>query len=719
MPDHDPHRWLESLDSPDVARWVDEQNARTQAQLDADPRFVPLAEDILATLRDTRQIPFFAEHAGWLYNFHQDETHPRGIYRRTTLDAYRANAQDWHTVLDLDALAAAEEVDWYLDGVSHYTLQPTRVLLSLTPGGSDATVTREYDLEAQAFVAGGFSFPYGKNHIAWRDLDSVFVCPAWEDEQLSRAGYPREVWLLERGQAWDAAVPLLKLPEDAMMAAAWRFLDAGTSCSRREPGEDKADGAQRPRQYTEYGEGASTAQRGHRPAQQAEPTPFDIVEASDSFYSKTYYHLAADHTLTALPLPPKSEIEAYSHGDLIVKLADDWNVQGHSYAAGTLLAVACDAASGQLGRIVALFEPGERQSVEMVEATLNLLAVIVLDNVKSRLVTLRRAGGEWQEFANPLPQDGVIEFADQPWQSDLLYYSYSDFLTPAGLYRIDLARDTEPEVLRQQPAAFDASGYVAEQWHANAPDGTAIPYFVVRPRELPFDGSAPTLLYGYGGFEVPMMPYYMDNFGPQWLAKGGVFAVANIRGGGEFGPAWHQAAQGVKRAVSFDDFVAVAEDLIARGVTSPRRLGIEGGSNGGLLVGAAMTRRPDLFNAVVCEVPLLDMLRYTELLAGASWIDEYGDPEDPETRVHLAAYSPYHQISPEARYPLALFTTSAKDDRVHPAHARKMVARLAEHGHDALFIETDAGGHSGNTGQQQTAAELARVLVYLYRQLMD
>ncbi|WP_024301084.1 prolyl oligopeptidase family protein [Pseudogulbenkiania sp. MAI-1] len=676
MPDHDPHRWLESLDSPDVARWVDEQNARTRAQLDADPRFVPLAEDILATLRDTRQIPFFAEHAGWLYNFHQDETHPRGIYRRTTLDAYRANTQDWQTVLDLDALAAAEVVDWYLDGVSHYTLQPSRVLLSLTPGGSDATVTREYDLEAQAFVAGGFAFPYGKNHIAWRDLDSVFVCPAWEDEQLSRAGYPREVWLLERGQGWDAAVPLLKLPDEAMMAAAWRFLDA-------------------------------------------DATSFDIVEASDSFYSKTYYHLAADCTLTALPLPPKSEIEAYSHGDLIVKLADDWSVHGQHYAAGTLLAVACDAASGQLGRIAVLFEPGERQSVEMVEATLNLLAVIVLDNVKSRLVTLRRVGDEWQEFANPLPQDGVIEFADQPWQSDLLYYSYSDFLTPAGLYRIDLARDTAPEVLRQQPAAFDASGFVAEQWYATAPDGTAIPYFIVRPRELPFDGSAPTLLYGYGGFEVPMMPYYMDNFGPQWLEKGGVFAVANIRGGGEFGPAWHQAAQGVKRAVSFDDFVAVAEDLIARGVTCPRRLGIEGGSNGGLLVGAAMTRRPDLFNAVVCEVPLLDMLRYTELLAGASWIDEYGDPEDPETRVHLAAYSPYHQVRPDARYPLALFTTSAKDDRVHPAHARKMVARLAEHGHDALFIETDAGGHSGNTGQQQTAAELARVLVYLYRQLMD
>ncbi|SCK10726.1 prolyl oligopeptidase [Vogesella sp. LIG4] len=679
---HDPFQWLESLDDAAALDWVAEQNAATRARLDSDPRFAALKQSILANLRDTRQIPFFAEHAGWLYNFHQDEAHPRGIYRRCTLDAYRANAQDWQTVLDIDALADAEEVDWYLDGVSHYTEQPQHVLLSLTPGGSDATVSREYDLEAQAFVAGGFSFPYGKNHIAWRDLDSVFVCPAWDEAQLTRAGYPREVWLLQRGQRWDQAQPLLQLDEDAMMVAAWRFLDAAN------------------------------------PVAPDAITAFDIIEASDSFYSKTYYHLAGD-SLIALPLPERAEIEAYSHGDLIVKLAEDWHFAGQHYTAGSLLAVACAAGSGKVGRITELFVPGAQQSVEMVEATLNLLAIIVIDNVKSRLVTLRWADGNWQPHANPLPTGGVIEFADQPWHSDLLYYSYSDFLTPAGLYRLDLLTGGEPEVLRQQPAAFDAAGFVAEQLQARAPDGTAIPYFVVHRRGLALDGSAPTLLYGYGGFEVPMMPYYMDNFGPQWLEKGGVFVVANIRGGGEFGPAWHQAAQGPHRQVSFDDFIAVAEDLIARGYSSARRLGIEGGSNGGLLVGACLLQRPELFNAVVCEVPLLDMLRYTELLAGASWIDEYGDPSNPAERAALAAYSPYHQPVSAERYPLALFTTSSKDDRVHPAHARKMVARLQQHGHDALFLETDGGGHGGNTGQEQTAEELARVLVYLYRQLMD
>lgn len=680
--DNDDFLWLESLSSQESNNWVTQQNAASRARLDSDPRFEGLQASILGNLRDTRQIPFFAEHDGWLYNFHQDEQHPRGVYRRTTLDSYRNNNQEWQIVIDVDQLATEEEVDWYMDGVSHYTLLPTRVLLSLTPGGSDATVTREYDLDTQAFVVDGFAFPYGKNHIAWRDLDSVFVCPAWEESQLSRAGYPREAWLLERGQTWDEASFLLELDEEAMMVAAWRFLDAGGNAAA------------------------------------ATPVAFDIIEASDSFYSKTYYLLNQDR-LFALPLPPRAEIEAYSHGDLIVKLAEDWIFAGQNHAAGSLLAVACSAENGKVGRISTLFVPGERQSVEMVEATLNLLAIIVIDNVKSRLLTLRQQDGEWLPHANPLPTDGVIEFADQPWHSDLLYYSYSDFLTPAGLYRIDLAANLAPEVLRQQPAAFDASGYVAEQLHASAPDGTDIPYFVVHKGELARDGDAPTLLYGYGGFEVPMMPYYMDNFGPKWLEKGGVFVVANIRGGGEFGPAWHQAAQGTKRQVSFDDFIAVAEDLIARGITSPRRLGIEGGSNGGLLVGACMVQRPELFNAVVCEVPLLDMLRYTELLAGASWIDEYGDPADPDERAVLAAYSPYHHIAANAQYPLALFTTSSKDDRVHPAHARKMVAKMQAMGHEVLFYETDGGGHGGNTGQEQTAAELARVLIYLYQQLFD
>jgi prolyl oligopeptidase len=671
----DPFLWLEDLNSPQAQHWVDAQNARTQAQLDNDPRFAPVKDAVLATLRDTRQIPYFTEYGGWLYNFHQDAAHPRGIYRRATLDSYRTPDTQWETVLDIDAIAAVENEDWYLDGVSHYTLHPTRCLVHLTRGGLDATVTREYDLASLGFVEGGFAFPEGKNHIIWRTEDEVFVCPAWAPQQLTRAGYPREVWIAQRGQPWSAARRVLQLPETAMMAIAWRFL---------------GDGSQ----------------------------PLDIIEASDGFYSKTYHLIGADDALTPLPLPPRADIEGYIGGDFIVRLAEPWRWEGQPYQAGSLLAVPLTTLTAGTGPLTLLIEPTARVSVAAVETTRRYVLVNLLDNVQSRLLGFERTGSDWQPFALTTPENGVIEFADQPWQTDIISYSFSDFLTPTGLYRLELPLGL-PECLRTQPHSFDADPFIAEQRHAQAADGTDIPYFLVRRRDLEPNGSTPTLLYGYGGFEVPMLPYYVDNFGPHWLEQGGAFVVACIRGGGEFGPAWHQAAQGVNKPVSFSDFIAVAEHLIASGVTAPAKLAIEGGSNGGLLVAAAMTARPDLFGAVVCEVPLIDMLRYTELLAGASWIDEYGDPDNKAERAALAAYSPYLQVHPDAVYPLALFTTSARDDRVHPAHARKMVAKLHQHGHEALFFETSGGGHTGNTGQEQTAEELARVLVYLYQRLMD
>lgn len=672
----DSHLWLESLDDPAVDGWVAAQNSHTRNVLDSDARYAPLQQDILAHLRDTRQIPFFAEHAGWLYNFHQDEHHPRGIYRRTTLADYQAATQQWQTVLDVDAIAADAGKDWYLDGVAHCTVQPTRVLVHLSEGGGDASLAWEYDLETASWLEQGFRFPHGKNHIAWRDPDSVLVCPGWKGAPLTRSGYPSEVWLVERGadgqHQWQQ---LFVAPQDAMMVAAWRYLDG-------------PDGT------------------------------LDLIEAADGFYSKTYHLIDASLQTHPLPLPPRADIEAYLHGQFIVKLAEDWDWQGERHAAGSLLAVPLAQLMGEAGQVQQLVAPAARLAVESVETTCSSVVVNLIDNVRSRLLAFDWLDGNWQPRSLPVPDSGVIEFADQPWNSSVLCYSFSDFLTPTGLYRLDVATG-EQHCLRQQPAAFDASRFVAEQCWATAPDGVAIPYFVVRGRDVALDGRTPTLLYGYGGFEVPMMPYYVENFGAHWLEQGGAFVLACIRGGGEFGPGWHQAAQGVKRPVSFDDFCSVAEALIASGLTVPDKLGIEGGSNGGLLVAACMVRRPELFKAVVCEVPLLDMLRYTELLAGASWIDEYGDPANPDEAAALLAYSPYHQLQADVRYPLPLFTTSTRDDRVHPGHARKMVARMQQLGHAALLLETDAGGHTGNAGQEQTAAELARVLVYLYQQLMD
>lgn len=670
---NDPYLWLEALDDPAAESWVAEANRQSREVLEEDGRFAPLRSAILANLRDTRQIPYVSEHAGWLYNFHQDEQHPRGIYRRTTLEAYRRGEQQWQVVLDIDQLAEQDGVDWYLDGVSHYTLQPERCLLSLTPGGTDATVTREYDLELGNFVEGGFAFALGKNHIAWRDLDSVFVCPGWEGAELTRSGYPATVWLVHRGNAEPEH--LLDLPPDSMMAAAWRFL---------------------------------SPEGGH----------FDIVEISDSFHERRHATVTTSGELVYLPLPGRCEVQCWLDGDLIIKLACDWQVADRCFAAGSLVAVSSDSLLAGDPLVDCLLEPSPRGSIEAVESSRSAILVNVLDNVQSRLLAFRRCEGTWSACRLPTPEQGVIEFVDQPWCSDVLYYVYSDFLTPSGLYRLDIGHSV-PECLRSQPAAFDASPFEVHQWHATAADGTAIPYFIVLPREREAGVPLPTLLYGYGGFEVSMLPYYVDNFGPHWLEKGGAFVVANIRGGGEFGPAWHQAAQGVNREIAFEDFAAVARDLIERGVCDSRHLAIEGGSNGGLLVGACLVRYPGLFRAVICEVPLLDMLRYTALLAGASWIDEYGDPDNPAEREVLARYSPYHNVRDGVEYPAVLLTTSRLDDRVHPAHARKMAARLQEAGARVLFHETLEGGHGGNTGQEHTAEDLARVLVFLYRELME
>ncbi len=659
-------------------RWVVEHNQSCRQVIESDTRFSSMRQAITDFTHGSQQIPYFSQHGQWLYHFYQSQTQPRGVYRRTSFESYCSAQTEWSVVFDLDALTQQEEVDWFLAGISHCVLAPERCLISLNIAGSDASVCREYDLEEQQFVQGNFQFPLGKNQIHWRDMDSVFVCPAWDESQLSQAGYSCEVWLLQRGQTWEEAIEIAVLPETILKTLAWRFLDGANAY-------------------------------------------LDILEVALSLYKKVYYCVDDEFALHPIKLPVRCDVYAFTHGDLIIKLGMDWRYQDALYGAGSLLAIQCNAQTGQLGRIQTVLAPNSAQTIQGLDATMSGLAVHVLDNVRSQIQTFVWQDNQWQCIANSLPTSGTIEFVDQPWATEVLYYNYSDFLQSAGLYRYDLLAGGAPDLLRQQKPAFDSGNYQYQQHFATAKDGTAIPYFLMHATGLVFNGQAPTLLYGYGGFQVSMLPYYVDNLGPHWLAKGGVFVVANIRGGGEFGPAWHQAAQGVNRQRSFDDFIAVAEDLIARGITSPRRLGIQGGSHGGLLVGACFTQRPELFNAAVCEVPLLDMLRYTELHAGKSWIDEYGDPNQPEDRAVLAAYSPYHHIKPvaEQSYPKILLTTNRQDDRVHPAHARKMAAKLEHLGHEVLFFENDKGGHSGNVGASEMAADLARVLTFLHQQLMD
>ena len=667
------------LENHDLAKdWITERNQSCRAELESDPRFESMRQAIKEFAQASQQIPYFSQHGEWLYHFCQSKSQPRGVYRRTSFESYCSAEAEWQLVFDLDVLAQQEEVDCYLAAISHCILAPERCLISLNITGSDASVCREYDVEAQQFVNDSFQFPLGKNQVHWRDINSVFVCPAWDESQLSQAGFSCEVWLFQRGQTWDDAISIAVLPETILKTLAWRFLDGPSA-------------------------------------------HLDIVEVALSFYKKVYYCVDAQLGLHQIKLPLRCDVYAFTHGDLIGKLGMDWRYQEAQFASGSLLAIECNPQTGQLGRIQTLLVPTQVQTIQSLDATMSGLAVHVLDNVKSQIQTFVWQTNQWSRIANAMPITGAIEFVDQPWATETLYYNYSDFLQPAGLYRYDLLSTKEPELLRQQVAAFDGRDYEYQQCFAKSKDGTAIPYFMVCAKGMAQNAQTPTLLYGYGGFQVSMLPYYVDNLGPHWLAKGGAFVVANIRGGGEFGPAWHQAAQGMHRQRSFDDFLAVAEDLIARGVTSPRRLGIQGGSHGGLLVGACVTQRPDLFNAVVCEVPLLDMLRYTEFHAGASWIDEYGDPKQDDARAVLAAYSPYHHIKPatEQHYPKILLTTNRQDDRVHPAHARKMAAKWQALGHEVLFYESDKGGHRGNVGVSEMAADLARVLTFLHQQLMD
>ncbi|QLG87465.1 S9 family peptidase [Chitinibacter bivalviorum] len=680
----DPYLFLEDSHSEQAQHWLAAQNAKTSAQLDDDPRFATMAASILANMQDQGQIPYFSMHGNVCFNFHQDAQHIRGIYRSCHIDQYTAGNTQWQTLLDLDALAQQEQVDWFLNGVDHCTLAPHRCLLSLSIGGGDACVIREYDLAAQSFVADGFAFPYSKTQVSWRDPDSVFVCPAWDEDQVTHTGYSREVVLLRRGQSWAEAASMLVLPETVFKVSAWRFLDGDRSV-------------------------------------------LDMVQVSQDFYRKSYFHLNADQAELAEPqylaLPSRASIEAYSHGDLIIHLHADWRYgeQDHEqvFPAGSAIALACDPVSAALGRAELLFAPNATQSLQMIEATLNGVLLIILDNVTSRIISFIHDGNTWQNIPNAIASDGVIEIVAQPWRSDVLYFNFSNFLSPARLQRYELGAQTTPMTLRQQPDAFNADELTVAQYRAISTDGTAIPYFVVHRKDLRFDGRNPTLLYGYGGFAVPILPYYLDNLGSQWLSAGGVYVLANIRGGGEFGPAWHEAARGAKRQTSFADFIAVAKDLIARQITSAAHLGIEGGSNGGLLVASCMVQAPELFAAVVCEVPILDMLRFDQLGAGSSWIAEYGNPQVEKDAAYLGVYSPYANIKKhsEQHYPRVLITTNLNDDRVHPAHGRKMAAKLQDLGHEVLFYEAEQGGHTGQQGQRQTAHDLARVLLFLRQTL--
>ena len=673
---NDPHLWLEEVEGEKALDWVRARNAEAEAELAATPQFRQLEADIRAILDSDAKIPGVQKIGQYYYNFWKDAQHERGLWRRTTLEEYRKDEPQWETVLDLDALNAAEGENWVWHGANCLQPEYRRCLVALSRGGADADVTREFDLVEKDWVEGGFFREEAKGGMSWIDQDTVYVFTDFGDGSMTESGYPRVVKQLARGQSMDEAVTIYEGQADDMYIAAYRDLTPG---------------------YIR-----------------------DFVSRTLAFYNDEVYLRQADGSLAKVDAPNSANKGVYREW-LTLELREPYTAGGTTYPAGSLIATNFDDFMQGGREFTVLFEPTERSSLAGYSWTRNHLVLNVLEDVKNVLTVLTPAQGEWAR--RPFDAvDGIgtisVGAVDRD-SSDAVWVTETGYLTPTTLSIADVSTSAPAQPLKSNPAFFDGSNHVVEQHFATSADGTRVPYFLVRPKDMPTDGSTPTLLYGYGGFEISLTPGYSAGVGKGWLEKGGAYAVANIRGGGEYGPRWHQAALKANRHKAYEDFAAVAQDLIDRKITSPKHLGIRGGSNGGLLTGNMLTQYPELFGAIVVQVPLLDMQRYHKLLAGASWMAEYGNPDKPEEWEFIKTFSPYHLYDPAKDYPATLFTTSTRDDRVHPGHARKMMAAMREGGEDVRYYENIEGGHGGAANNQQAAHMSALAYAFLWEQLND
>ncbi len=667
---------MEEIQGERALAWAKAENERSLKVLEADPQFAGLHADALAILNAKDRIPTVGFTGNdELRNFWQDADHVRGIWRSTTLDSYRSDTPEWELLLDVDALATTENANWVWSGVTCLPPEDRLCLVSLSDAGKDAVTVREFDTRTKSFVAGGFSLPEGKHGLTWLDADTILVATEWEQGQLTPSGYPYIIKSVKRGQALSEAKELFRGDQKDVGADPFVLRDA--------------DGAVQAVMATRY---------------------------IDTF--TTAYYFIGGQTSVKLPLPLKSTIRALVQGKLVFTLEEDWparDLKEGDLAAYDLAALKADPeqAVPQL-----VLRPGARESIEEVANTRNRLVIALYENVKGAIVSFEPKGDGWNRISlDQLPANSSVSIVTSSDRSDRMIASVAGFLTPTTHWLADSASG-HVEKLKALTPRFDATNLQVDQFEATSTDGTKIPYFVVRQKGVDFVGAAPTLLYAYGGFQVSMTPWYSGIIGKLWLERGGNFVVANIRGGGEFGPAWHNAGLKENRQKVYDDFFAVSEDLIARKITSARRLGIMGGSNGGLLMGVAMTQRPELYHAIVIQVPLFDMIRYTKIGAGASWVGEYGDPAIPAERAVIEKYSPYQKLVAGKRYPEVFLETSTADDRVHPAHARKAAARLKELGYPYFYYENMEGGHSAGANLNQEALTKALEYTYLSRKLM-
>jgi len=667
----DAYLWLEDIDDEQSLNWVRAQNKISEEALKQSADFERIYQKNLEIYNSDKRIAYPSIRGNYIYNFWQDAKHEDGILRRTSLKDYQNENPKWEIVLDIDALNTAEGENWVYKGATWLYPNYERCILRLSRGGGDAVVMREFDAVKKDFIKDGFYLPEAKGNVSWLDQNTLFVSTNFGLGSLTSSGYPRITKLWKRGTDLSTAKTLYEGDSTDVSVGSYAI---------------------------------------HTPER-----TYQVVYQGMTFYSSKRF-VIENGKLIPLNMPDDADFNGVFKNQVLIDLKSDWTVGEKSFAQGTFLSIDYNDFIKGGTNFMIITQPNAKSSIASISNTKNFLLVNMLTNVRSELFKFRFEQKTWVKEKVEAPAFGSIGIKSSDDLSDRYFFTYTSFLSPSSLYLVsDDGNDISK--IKSLPDFFDASHFEVKQFEATSKDGTQIPYFIVHSKNLDKSGEAPTLLYGYGGFEISMRPRYSATIGTAWLNRGGVYVLANIRGGGEFGPKWHQSALKENRQLAFDDFIAVAEDLIARKITSPKHLGIQGGSNGGLLVGAVFTQRPELFNAVVCRVPLLDMKRFNQLLAGASWMGEYGDPDIPEEWAYIQKYSPYQNVFKDKKYPKVFFNTSTRDDRVHPGHARKMVAKMLGQGHEVFYFENMEGGHAAATNNTQRAYSSALIFTYLLDQL--
>ncbi|HEY4299639.1 MAG TPA: prolyl oligopeptidase family serine peptidase [Candidatus Didemnitutus sp.] len=676
--DDDPYLWLEDINGAKALEWVRTHDEAADKRLMAQPMYAGLYRDALAVLDSKSRIPEVDQHGDQLYNFWRDEAHPRGVWRRVSLAGFRAESPVWETVLDVDALSKAEGKAWAFGGATWRKGDHRRCLVQLSVAGGDTIEVREFDTETKSFVPGGFAAPPAKSRVDWLDADTIFIGTDFGPGTLTSSGYPAQVKIWHRGTPLSAA----------------QMLYAG--------------------QPTSVSVGAFVIH--------LETEPIVLVSEGVTFWEQRNFQYLGGK-LVPLNMPATARISGGIQGKLVIDLKSPWTLAGHSYAAGSVVLVDPSLLRGEAGSSELLVAPSGPFVVSGIRVTDHSVYVHALDNVRGRLFRFVPTRLGWARTPIAFPDNGALGLVSTDDETGDAWVQYESFLTPPSLYYVG-ATETEPELVKAQAPVFDGSRFEVLQLSATSSDGTRIPYFLVQPRGMPHDGTAPIWMFSYGGFENSLVPSYSGSYedlhgayGKLWLERGGAFVLANIRGGGEFGPEWHTSVLKAGHLKTIEDFEAVAADLATRRITSPAHLGIEGRSNGGLLVSATMVRHPELYGAVVCGNPLIDMKRYSHLLAGASWMAEYGNPDVPEQWEFLRKYSPYQNVVAGRKLPPILFYTTTHDDRVHPGHARKMAAKMEALGYPVEYAENTEGGHHGSVTNGQLAKRLALSYTFLWEHL--